>query len=372
VHSQVYSQRLGAIAPGQFQAALDRFQLGRFVRAEAIPFGLFGQNVFVSSSTGEYVLRGAPHLAWQFPVEQFFADRLHERTPVPVPWPYQIDSSQQIFGWSYALMPRLPGLQLADPQVYTSLSAEDRRGIARALGENLARMQQHTRPFPGRYDPTTKTVQPLELRHELEWPFPTSPEKESDRASVAPPAYADLIVDRIRHWLGRVARYNAKTPRADIAWVEALIARAGTALHEPFQPCLVMEDYKRANTSVSRANGAWEVSGLFDLMEMHFGDGEADLSRPVAEYLDSEPESAGEFVRAYADAKPLRPGFARRFPIYMLHDRLIIWEYAQRTGAHWWPEQFTFREWVERYVSFPAGTLLRAAHRGGPTLKAEG
>jgi hygromycin-B 7''-O-kinase len=59
-----YSKRLGAISPAQFRAALERLGLGDFVRAEAVPFGLFGQNVFVGSTQGEFVLRGVPHYAW--------------------------------------------------------------------------------------------------------------------------------------------------------------------------------------------------------------------------------------------------------------------------------------------------------------------
>jgi len=72
MHEKLYSQRLGVISDEQFQAALDRFNLGRFMRAEAIPFGMWGQNVFVSSAEGEYVLRGRPHFDWQFPTEQFY------------------------------------------------------------------------------------------------------------------------------------------------------------------------------------------------------------------------------------------------------------------------------------------------------------
>jgi hypothetical protein len=62
-----YTARLGRISPTQFQDALDRFALGTFVPAAPIPLGTFGQNVFVTATSGEYVLRGAPHYAWQFP-----------------------------------------------------------------------------------------------------------------------------------------------------------------------------------------------------------------------------------------------------------------------------------------------------------------
>ena len=63
---------------------------------------------------GDYVLRGRPHFAWQFPTERFYARFLREQANVPAPWPYQIDPDTDIFGWSYVLMPRMPGLQLAN------------------------------------------------------------------------------------------------------------------------------------------------------------------------------------------------------------------------------------------------------------------
>ena len=155
---RMYGARLGQISDEQFQMALDRFQLGTFLRAEPVPYGLWGQNIFISSTQGEYVLRGTPHFWWQFPTEQFFAQHLHERTQVPVPWPYQIDYAEDIFGWSYVLMPRMQGLQLASAEVRSQLSAKDKRAIARTLGENLARMQDLTWPIAGRYDAETCTA----------------------------------------------------------------------------------------------------------------------------------------------------------------------------------------------------------------------
>src|SRR5215217_9186712 len=144
-----YSQRLGSIDDEQFRSALERLSLGEFVRAEPVAGGLFGQNVFVTSTTGEYVLRGAPHYDWQLPSERFFARLLHERTRAPVPWPYILDPDDDIFGWSYAVMPRMPGLQLSDTAVAAGLTRKDRLGIAQALAENLALMQELTWPFVG-------------------------------------------------------------------------------------------------------------------------------------------------------------------------------------------------------------------------------
>ena len=349
---RMYSQRLGVISDEQFQAALDRFNLGRFIQAEPIPFGNFGQNVFVTSTTGEYVLRGQPHFWWQFPTEQFYTRQLHERTSVPVPWPYLIDPTTVIFGWSFVLMPRIPGLQLADPQVKEQLKPAERRGIARALGENLARMHEVTWPFSGRYNASSQIVEPFDLANELAWPFPI----ESDRrlASIPPTIipYSERVKACLRHHLARSHEYNgAVTTPEDISWVEELIADAKEALNDGFEPCLLMEDYKEGNLVVMQHEERWQVSGMFDLMEAHFGDGEADLSRPIGEYLVEDPQLAHEFFKAYRSQKSLRPGFAKRFPIYMLLDRAILWEFFQRHGLHWWDESWTFRDWAGQYTS---------------------
>jgi len=69
-----YSKRLGSISNEQFQKALDKFSLGRFVEAEPVPFGNFGQNVFITSTKGKFVLRGKPHYKWQFKSEQIVAN----------------------------------------------------------------------------------------------------------------------------------------------------------------------------------------------------------------------------------------------------------------------------------------------------------
>ena len=344
---KMYSQHLGIVSDTQFQAALDRFSLGRFIHAEAIPFGNFGQNVFVSSTTGEYVFRGQPHFEWQFPTEQFFTRQLHERTSVPVPWPYLIDPTSDIFGWSFVLMPRMSGLQLADSQVVKQLRLSDRRGIAYALGENLAEMQKATWPIAGRYNPATDTIEPFERTYELALLSNTG--SANTEASII--AYSALVKGRLSHCLTRAQEWNATvTTLEDISWVEEFIADAQDALDETFEPCLVMEDYKEGNLVVTQQDKRWQVSGVFDLMGAIFGDGEADLSRTIAGYLDEDPQLAGEFFTAYRKHKSLRPNFARRFPIYMLLDRAILWEFFQHHGWRWWPEQWTFRDWASQYL----------------------
>ncbi len=180
-----YSKRLGTISTKQFQAALDHFTLGQFMSAEAVPFGLFGQNVFVTSTAGEFVLRGAAHYDWQLPTEQFIARLLHEQTNVPAPWPYLLDSDESIFGWryGYAIMPRLPGLQLVNKEAAKTLSRQDRKDIAFALGKNLREIQRAQWQWAGQYDLETRTVKPFQegfgvwLVSEL-WTAPLRPDRK--------------------------------------------------------------------------------------------------------------------------------------------------------------------------------------------------
>jgi hygromycin-B 7''-O-kinase len=354
--AKMYSQRLGMITDTQFQAALDRFQLGRFLHAEPIPFGLFGQNVFVESTTGAYVLRGNPHFWWQFPTEHFFAHQLHTRTHVPVPWPYLVDLTEEIFGWSFVIMPQMAGLQLADPSVRKQIGSADRCLIAQALGENLAQMQQVTWPFAGRYNAASKTVEPLDFATELAWPSPRESDARLSSLSPTVITYSERVKGCLRHNLIRAQEHHAAiTTEEDLFWVEERIALALDALDEPLSPCLVMEDYKEGNLVVAPHGKRWQVSGVFDLMQAHFGDGEVDLSRQVASYLDEDSQLAGAFFEAYRTHTSLRPGFARRFPIYMLLDRAIVWEFFQRPHRRrwrWWPPEWTFRQWVEPYL-FP-------------------
>ena len=321
-----YSKRLGTLSAGQLQAALDRFDLGELLAAEPVPAGLFGQNVFLTSTKGEYVLRGCPHHQRQFPQERFFARQIHERTAVPVPWPYQIEGSTEIFGWSYAIMPRLPGVQIGHPDVREAFSAEDRPELARAMGESLARLHELTWDHAGEYDFEKDTIKPIEG------------------------SFSAWVVSRLRNSLQRSMEASDATTDADIAWAEEQIAQGQDALDAPPEPTLVHRDYKENNVVAERVAGGWQVTGVFDLGEAYFGDGEEDLARCVAAYAAQDPELARQFTEAYRAGRPLRPGFAQRFPIYMLADRLLIWEHGQRNGI-WFDPGMTLREWAGRYTS---------------------
>ncbi len=327
-----YSKRLGHLTVQQFQRALDRFNLGRFIRAEAIPFGLFGQNVFVSSTTGEYVLRGAAHYDWQFPKERFVANLLHEQTDVPVPYPYLLDTDETIFGWKYGyvLMPRMPGLQVTDPEVAKTLVPHDREAIARVIGENLRVIQCAHWQFAGQYDLKTGTITPFEG------------------------GFESWLVRELRQFLEQSLAYGNGATEADVAWIEQIIQEAETASNVPYTPVLVMHDYREANLTVSKHDDHWKVSGVFDLMEALMGDGELDLVRQLATYMAEEHlAQAKAFLDGFQINAPMRPHANKRLALYLVYDRMLVWEYFHRPSnfSQWPYDEQSVEAWISPYLT---------------------
>jgi len=326
--ARVYSERLGAISDAQFEAVCERFGLGRFVSAAPTTAGLFGQNVFVTTAAGEFVLRGAPHWVksiddteyhredrWQFTSERWFAQQLHEKTSVAVPWPMHHDMSNDIFGWPYLVMPRMPGLCTDDRTFKKDLQAEDRRGVAAAMGANLAEMQRLTSPFAGMISPVSIALEPF------------------------PNGAVDWIAREVRMM---IRSCGERLTQEDVAWLEAAIAGArGDAINT-----YVHRDYKFGNLTLLKDEGGWRVSGLFDFHEARFSDGAADVVRTASSFLDIEPALARVFVEAYG--KPLDAG---RMTLHVLTDRLIFWDYFTRpeNKVDWFKGR-TFRGWAQRYV----------------------
>ena len=330
---KTYSERLGAISEEQFAAALARLDLGAFVSAAPTTSGLFGQNVFLTSAKGEFVLRGAPHWVrgpndgayrpqdrWQFTKEGYFVDALHEKTNTPVPWPYLRDEASDIFGWPYAIMPRMPGDCFSDRSILKALPEEDRAGVAQALGAMLVEMQTLTSPFAGDLD-----VDTIELT-----PYPGGGTRR--------------VVDEMT----KIAAESAALMDADHAWM-ARIARDALAAPTPANTYRHV-DYKLNNLTVLKDESGWRVSGLFDFHEASFGDGALDLVRQACAYLDTQPPLARVFIDAYRARAPRREDLDALMPLYVVNDRLKIWDYFKRPGAPpLLPKDETFREWAGRY-----------------------
>lgn len=327
IEPRQYSERLGVITPEQLQRALDRFDAGTLVAAEPAPGGLFGQNIMIETTTGRWVLRGAPHHDAQFAEERYFAELINKRSGIAAPAPYHVEDSPEIFGWPYALMPRLEGAALSLDDL-RGMEPIDRVAAARAYGRGLAALQQASWPEHAWYDVGAGELRPLGK------------------------PYAAWYGEWTEHWLDLCRKASDATTDDDVTWARAIVAAGANALAAPMQPALVHTDYAPGNILMVRQQARWQVSGIVDLADCYIGDGEADLPRMYRALDAIAHDAATAFAGAYAAARPPRPGAAQRWRHYVLRDLLIFWEYGQRNGV-WFKPGTTLREHAERYVDMP-------------------
>lgn len=330
------SKSLGALTDSQLQRMLDRFGLGRLLRSAPTEHGVMKQTLFVTSTAGEFVLKGNPLYPGQWREEAYFIRHLHANTGVKVPYPYLIDESDDIFGWSYALMPCLPGRHIHDPELLRVLHHEDACGIAAALGRTLLAMHGWKVEQPGEFDPDSGHIRPFAG------------------------SYTAWLYGTIHDWLDDAAKYSVITDR-DKVWVEQLLDSAQTTMERLDSPAFVMGDFKPENVLVQQTDRGWEVSGVIDFTTSYFGDAVADLPKLTALCLErGEEEQAASFLSAYVgDSAPLQEGFLERFRVHMLHQRLLRWGCAQAMKQVTWDPELSFSEWAEPYTE-AAARLLRA------------
>jgi aminoglycoside phosphotransferase (APT) family kinase protein len=326
-----YSDRLGEISKNQLQLALNEFSLGSFIKAEPVKEGLFGQNLFIISSKGEYVLRGCPHNDWQFKSEKFFVNKLNKRTTIPVPYPYNISTNKNIFGWDFVVMPKLEGINLSSKMCEESLDKEDRVEIAKEQGTSLVEMQRYTESYCGYYDLTLDDIKPIQMK------------------------YSDRMYKNIYHRLNQAIEVNSNlTSDTDTKWVEGILKKGDKYLTLEFTPTYVMQDYKPENMLVKKVDSKWRISGVFDLMESYIGNGESDLSRMYSMYLDNNRKDLAEiflneFLKVRANTK-LDSGFRERFNTFMIHDRVIVWSWSVRINDIQESMKNGFRSWLKKYL----------------------
>lgn len=174
------SNKLGVITTAQLQQMLDRFNLGKLISSKTTENGAMGQTMFVSSSKGNFVLKGNPLYHRQFAEEKYFVGNIHERKNVTVPIPYIIDESRDIFGWSYALMPCLAGEHMN----LRLLRDEGKLQVAGLLAGTLAEFHSWRVDQFGELDPEKLTVKPFR------------------------DTYTDWLYNRIRFWLKDAKKYS--------------------------------------------------------------------------------------------------------------------------------------------------------------------
>lgn len=313
----IHAARLGNLAPERIQAALDRFGLGALRAMRTIETGNFGQNLGLEASSGKYILRGNPFFDWQFPKERAAARILHERTDVPVPWPYLVERSSELFGWPFAIMPRLPGRDL------WNVPESDQIALAEKMGELLVRLQRATFDDAMAFDLMADAFVP-EPRGEL-----------------------SMLTGNIERTLELSIAASDRTSNADAEWVRSLLGDAASATRSWGQSCLVHGDFTINNVVAVASSSGWDITGVFDLMTSRIGAFEADLCRQFALHMGRNPAAAAVFLETYFALSPPRAGFRDRVPILLLDERLTLWEWMQRTRPDWWTSDIGFRDWAE-------------------------
>ena len=326
-----YSNRLGQISKDKLQLALNEFNLGSFVKASCISEGLYGQNLFLSSSNGEFVLRGCPHNDWQFKAEKFFVEKLHKNTKAPVPYPYNISTNRDIFGWDFVIMPKLEGINLSSSMDEDGLKEEDRFQMAKEQAKILVEMQQYTENHCGYYDLDIDDIKPLQMK------------------------YSERMYKNIYYRLNQSIEASSELlTENNLKWVEGILNKADRYLNLEFTPSFVMQDFKPENMVVQKTNNKWKISGIFDLMESYIGNGESDLSRMYSMYLENDRRDLAEiFVNEYLSVRSnpkLDSAFKERFNIFMIHDRVIVWSWSVRNNNIKKSMKRGFRNWLKGYL----------------------
>jgi aminoglycoside phosphotransferase (APT) family kinase protein len=324
IEPRLYSERLGVIDGDQLQRACDLFGLGSITTAEPASAGLWGQNILLSTTNGEFVLRGNPQTPWQFAKERLVAAEISARTTLPVPWPYEVGYDAEVFGWPFAVMPRLPGTMGA--RIWGEGDDAAKHGLAAAHGEALAQLHRATFDSPGPYDGTMDAFVPV-----------------AD--------FQAWTLERIDGLRGRCRAIDALPVDAE-RFIDEVIEACAAALTEPLVAVLVHHDFSLANTNYDATGAGFRATGVFDLGEVHIGDGEEDLIRFL---FRRKRQERAAFIAAYSNEHPFRPGAGDRLSLYALADLLFMWEVSQQfTG---WFAGSTFVETVAPFLDLLRGTV---------------
>ncbi|MEK4358067.1 aminoglycoside phosphotransferase family protein [Paenibacillus sp. FSL M7-1455] len=321
---------LGSIAAGQIQNMLDRFHLGEFVSSERTAEGVMQQTMFITSTSGEFVLKGNPIYEGQWAEEKFFVDHLHEICRVPVPVPYIIDDQSDIFGWSYALMPRLPGVHFNDPAVQAALSGTDQLMIASRLAETLTQLHRWKTDTFGEFDPVLRRIHPF-----------------AD-------TYGSWLYSTIKFWLADAKKYS-DIRAEDQRWADRVLQHSKPSFDALEIPSFVMGDFKPENVLMEHDGDGWRVSGVIDFTTSYFGDSIADLCKITLHYLDLGQEKlAKRFIMEYMGRTNAGEAEIQRLKVHLLHQRVLDWGCAYATQSVTWDKRLSFSEWADRFVQFAA------------------
>ncbi len=308
------------------QRVLDRFDLGRLVSSEKTAEGVMGQTHYISSTAGQFVLKGNPLFSGQWVEERFIVEQLDTRTSIPVPAPYLVDDTDDIFGWSYAVMPRLYGEHIHTPELQARLSSLDKQQMAERLAAALLELHSWKVKNSGELDTTTLAIRPFEI------------------------SYRAWLYGRIRYWLEDAQKYS-NISVMDMEWVEGILEDSRQAFDQLGAATFVMGDFKPQNVLVQNGENGWRVSGLFDFTTAYFGDGVADLPKITTMYLENgQEELAKQFLTVYFKGMETKEGFIERFRVHMLYQQILNWGCAKAMKQVTWDDKLSFAEWAQKFT----------------------
>ncbi|MBE0336949.1 phosphotransferase family protein [Paenibacillus sp. 23TSA30-6] len=320
------SNRLGEVADDQLQRMLDRFDLGRLISSGKTAEGVMGQTLYISSTAGQFVLKGNPLFQGQWAEEQFIVEQLHTRTQIPVPAPYLVDETEDIFGWSYSIMPCLDGQHIHTPELQARLTPPDQQQMAEMLAIVLLELHSWKVEDSGELDTSSLAIRPFDV------------------------SYRVWLYGRIRYWLEDARKYSDISVQ-DIAWVEGILEGSRQAFDQLNTNTFVMGDFKPQNFLVKNGDGGWKVSGLFDFTTAYFGDGVADLPKITIMYLENgEEELARRFLTAYLKGMEDKKGFVERFRVHMLYQQILNWGCAKAMKQVTWDDKLSFADWARKFT----------------------
>jgi hygromycin-B 7''-O-kinase len=304
VFSELSSEQLRGIAT--------RHELGRVLGVAPLG-GSYGNNLGLTTETGEWVLRAAvpPMDPEALRRERFFARLISERSSIASPWPYLIDDSADRTGWPYALMPRLPG-EVLHPQAEVPWDE-----VGAAFGSAVAELHRITFPDVGEWDADADDIRPLGI---------TARERLRRRASDL--AKAAALDDASSQLFGGVVD----------AGVEAIGDITPTYLHG---------DLGIANLVGETRPDGFRFTGVFDLGGGHVGDPDEDIAVPIWWPLYwGNATLSRSFLDGYRAIHPADPGQTARLRAYIAVSLLDNWETGHRLGHDWYGGIATYREWA--------------------------
>jgi hygromycin-B 7''-O-kinase len=294
---------------------------------------LWDKTMFVSSTDGDFVLKGNPLFPGQFLEEQFFIENIHKRTGAIVPIPYIIDDSDDIFGWSYSLMPRLQGEHLNSPKIEKTLSKEEKIKIAELVANTLLEFHSWKVNQFGELETNNLTLKPFKV------------------------TYTEWIYNRIKFWIDDAKKYSDISSK-DYIWVETLLESSKGSFDDIISPTFVMGDFKPGNFLLDSDANGWKISGVFDFTNAYFGDGLSDLIKMITLYLNNdEQDVARHLLSVYTKGTEQRENLKQRIRVHMLQQRILDWGCAKATGMVTWDDKLSFSNWVEYYTETVASLL---------------